>query len=87
MEESDQLEQPISDMKVKLQQIETVDDRIREASEDCDPETPTFPESYGRLEQPIANWAKRIGAHAGVATVSRFLADKGIPGCWARAGS
>jgi len=41
----------------------------------------------GGLEQPIANWAKRIGAHAGVATVSRFLADKGIPGCWARAGS
>jgi len=45
MEESDQLEQRISDMKVKLRQIETVDDRISEASEDCDPETPIFPES------------------------------------------
>jgi len=45
MEESDQLEQRISDMKVKLRQIETVDDRISEASEDCDPEPPIFPES------------------------------------------
>ena len=41
----------------------------------------------GGLEQPVTNWAKQQGSHTGKTARPRILPEKGIPGCWGRAGS